>query len=175
MRAACVGAFLAAGAVPAAADGIETAGRAVAVAIPVTAAGIALFKDDYDGILQDSVSTIAAVGTAFALKSVIHEQRPDHSDYHSFPSETTAGAFAGAAFLQKRYGWSYGLPAYALAAFVGYSRIESKRHHWYDVAAGAAIGWGWSYLLTDRYNRVAISAYPGYAGRPLGFDIEMRW
>jgi len=156
-------------------DGIETAGQIIAVGIPVTAAGISFFKSDYDGVLQLSVSTLAAVGTAYALKSVVHEERPDHSDFHSFPSETTAGAFAGAAYLEKRYGWEYGLPAYALATFVGYSRVESKRHYWYDVAAGAAIGWGWSALLTDRHSNIAVTAYPGYAGRPLGFGISMRW
>ena len=156
-------------------DSVEKAGQAVAVAIPATALGLSLFKDDYDGVLQLSVSSFAAIGTAYGLKFVVHERRPDGSDFRSFPSETTAGAFAGAAYLQRRYGWEYGLPAYALAAFVGYSRVEAKRHHWYDVAAGAAIGWGWSMLLTDRYSRVRVTAYPGYGGHPLGFGVAMRW
>jgi len=156
-------------------DSIETAGTAIAVGIPVTAAGISLFKSDYDGILQLSVSTLSAVGISYGLKQVVHEERPDHSDFHSFPSETTSGAFAGAAYLQRRYGWDYGLPAYALAAFVGYSRVESKQHHWWDVAAGAAIGWGCAALFTDRYSRVAVTASAGYGGHPLGFGIYMTW
>ena len=155
--------------------GVETAGQAVAVAIPIAAGGISLFKSDYDGILQLSVSTIASYGTAIGLKSIIRERRPDGSDYRSFPSESTSGAFAGATYLQRRYGWTYGLPAFALASFVGYSRVASDRHHWYDVVAGAAIGWGWSALLTDRHSNVAINVTPGYAGRPLGFGIFMRW
>ena len=156
-------------------DGIEQAGTAIAVGIPITAAGISLFKSDYDGILQLSVSTLAAVGTAYGLKQVVHEERPDHSDFHSFPSETTSGAFAGAAYLQRRYGWNYGLPAYALAAFVGYSRVESKQHYWWDVAAGAAIGWGCAALFTDRYSRIDVTASAGFGGHPLGFGIYMTW
>ena len=84
-------------------------------------------------------------------------------------------AFSGATFLQKRYGWSYGLPAYALATFVGYSRVAADRHHWWDCAAGAAIGWGITALVTERYSRVDVTASAGYAGRPLGFGISMRW
>lgn len=158
-----------------ASDGLERSGEAIAIAIPVTAAGISLFKSDYDGILQLTVSTAASYGTAIALKSVIREERPDGSDSRSFPSESTSGAFAGATFLQKRYGWQYGLPAFALAAFVGYSRVATDRHHWYDVVAGAAIGFGWSALLTERYSNVEINVSPGYGGRPLGFGVSMRW
>jgi len=39
-----------------------------------------------------------------------------------------------------RYGWAYSAPAYALAAFTGYSRVESDHPYWRDVAAGAGIG-----------------------------------
>ncbi len=42
--------------------------------------------------------------------------------------------------MRKRYGWDYGIPAYAAASFVGYSRVESGKHYAHDVVAGAAIG-----------------------------------
>ena len=42
--------------------------------------------------------------------------------------------------MRERYGWGYGVPAYALASFVGYSRVESRQHYAPDVIAGAAIG-----------------------------------
>ena len=34
----------------------------------------------------------------------------------------------------------YGVPAYAAASFVAYTRVESGQHHDYDVIGGAAIG-----------------------------------
>jgi membrane-associated phospholipid phosphatase len=134
-------------------DGIEKAGQAVAIALPVLAGGISIAKNDWTGLEEMGVVTGATVGTAFLLKYVVHEERPDHSDDHSFPSDTAALAFAPANFLWDRYGWEYGLPAYAAAAFVGYSRVESKQHHWWDVATSAGMAWGFNRLITTRYIR----------------------
>jgi membrane-associated phospholipid phosphatase len=130
---------------------IETSGTAVAIAVPITAAGIALWKKDGTGVKQLAEVTALTVGTALLLKYTIHEQRPDHSDDHSFPSDTSALAFAPAQFLWTRYGWQYGAPAYLAAGFVGYSRVESDQHHWWDVVASAGISWGYNRLITTRY------------------------
>ena len=88
--------------------------------------------------------TAATVGgTAYILKHTIKEWRPDHSDRQSFPSGHTAVVFAGATSLHKEYGkhsvW-ISVGGYTLATFVAIDRIAKDRHHWYDVAAGAAIG-----------------------------------
>ena len=137
---------------PANADGIESAGTDVAIALPLVAGGVTLAHDeDWLGVAQLSVDTIATIGTVYALKHLVREQRPDHSDFQSFPSDTAALAFAPAAYLWYRYGWQYGAPAYAAAAFVGYSRVESKQHHWYDVLASAGIAWGYSQAFTTQY------------------------
>src|SRR4051794_15420281 len=130
---------------------IETSGTAVAIALPLTAAGIALWKEDGHGLGQLGAVTALTVGTAFLLKYVVHEERPDHSDNQSFPSDTAALAFAPAQFLWTRYGWEYGAPAYLAAGFVGYSRVESQQHHWWDVAASAGISWGYNRLITSHY------------------------
>lgn len=61
-------------------------------------------------------------------------------------------SFASAEFIRKRYGWEFGVPAYALATFVGYSRVESDQHYTHDVIAGAAIGILSSYIFTKPYN-----------------------
>jgi membrane-associated phospholipid phosphatase len=118
---------------PAEAAKIESAGTGVAIALPLIAGGIGLYKDDRTGLAELTVDTLATVGTAYALKNIVREQRPDKSNFQSFPSDTSALAFAPAQFLWDRYGWEYGLPAYAAASFVGYSRIDAKKHHWYDV------------------------------------------
>ena len=111
---------------------------------------------------QMGVVTLATVGTAYGLKHVIREERPDHSDFQSMPSDTAALAFAPAQFLWDRYGWQWGLPAYAAAAFVGYSRVDAKKHHWYDVEASAGLAWGYSRVFTTEYHsryRVNSSLY----------------
>jgi len=130
----------------------ENAGKAVAIAIPLVAGGVALAHDwDWIGVKELAVDTTLTVGTALILKQIVKEKRPDGSDYQSFPSDTAALAFAPAAFLWDRYGWQYGAPAYLAAGYVGYERVHSKQHHWYDVAASAVIGWGYSRLITTRY------------------------
>jgi membrane-associated phospholipid phosphatase len=132
---------------------IETAGQIIAIALPATAAGIAYFKDDRVGLAQLAVESVLTVGTAFALKNIVREERPNGSDFHSFPSDTTALAASGSSFLWRRYGWEYGLPAFAMTEFVSYSRVQARQHHWYDTIASSGIAFGYSYLLGTRYKR----------------------
>jgi membrane-associated phospholipid phosphatase len=173
--AAACGAGLSIAAAPANADGVKAAGEILRIALPVAAGGLSLYKEDYDGVLQLGVSEIFAEGASLVLQHFVHEQRPDKSDYKSFPSDSAAVSFSAASFLQIRYGWDYGLPAYALASFVGYSRVEAKKHHWGDVIAGAVLGWGASEITTIRYRNVNINASPGYGETPLGFSLTANW
>ena len=118
-----------------------------------------------------AVNTIASVGVAYgaksALKAVVHEERPDHSDNKSFPSGHASMAFAAARSIDKEFRKeSIWIPiaGYAAATAVGVERVASERHHWYDVAAGAALGVGSAELtwwLSDKLfpeakNHVAI-------------------
>lgn len=82
---------------------------------------------------------IAAVAIASVLKNNIHEWRPDHSDRKSFPSAHAAGAFAIAGALSEEHP-KQKLLYFGLASLVAWSRVEDDKHHWHDVAAGAAIG-----------------------------------
>lgn len=95
------------------------------------------------------VNTIGSVGVAYigktALKAMIKEERPDHSDNKSFPSGHAAMAFAVARSIDKEFRkdciW-IPIAGYVAATAVGIERIANKRHHWYDVVAGAAVGYG---------------------------------
>ena len=96
-----------------------------------------------------AINTIASVGVAYvgktALKAMIKEERPDHSDNKSFPSGHAAMAFAAARSIDKEFRkdciW-IPIAGYAAATAVGIERVASDRHHWYDVLAGAAVGVG---------------------------------
>ena len=96
-----------------------------------------------------AVNTIASVGVAYAgktvLKAMIKEERPDHSDNKSFPSGHAAMAFAAARSIDKEFRkdciW-IPIAGYAAATAIGIERVASDRHHWYDVVAGAAVGFG---------------------------------
>lgn len=74
-----------------------------------------------------------------AIKFSATRRRPDGTSL-SFPSGHTSSAFATATVLQSHYGWKAGAPAYAVAAWIGTSRVQMKRHYISDVITGAAIG-----------------------------------
>jgi membrane-associated phospholipid phosphatase len=74
------------------------------------------------------------------MKYAAQRQRPDGSDTRSFPSGHTSVSFASATVLQRELGWKVGIPAYAVATYVGMARIEKQKHFLSDVAFGAAIG-----------------------------------
>jgi len=80
-----------------------------------------------------------SVAVTEALKYTVNENRPNGGE-HSFPSGHTSFAFTGAEFIRKEYGWRWGAPAYAVAGYVGYSRVAAREHHARDVLAGAVIG-----------------------------------
>ncbi len=175
LAAVCIAAMAMISSPASAGDGVKTAGEILRIALPLAAGGYSLYKEDYDGVLQLGVSEVFSEGASLLLQHFIHEQRPDKSDYKSFPSDSAAVAFSAASYLQIRYGWSYGLPAYGVAAFVGYSRVEAKKHHWGDVLAGAVLGWGMSEITTIRYQSVRINASPGFGETPLGFTLSANW
>lgn len=131
----------------------DNAGKAIAIALPIAAGGVTLLHDwDWKGVKQLTLDTGLTVGTVLILKQIVREQRPDHSDFRSFPSLTTAVAFAPASYLWDRYGWEYGAPAYLAAGYAGYSVVNAKEHHWWDAVTSAGIAWTYSRLITSRWH-----------------------
>ena len=92
--AACAALALMPAAANAKTDSIEQLGKALAIAEPIFAGGVSIWRNDWTGLAEMTVTTGATVGTAYGLKYVVHEERPDHSDNKSFPSDTSALAFA---------------------------------------------------------------------------------
>jgi membrane-associated phospholipid phosphatase len=71
----------------------------------------------------------------------------------------------------KKYGWIYGRPAYILAGYTGYSRINAQKHDDWDVLAGAVAGIGSVYLFTTPYQKehMELSFANDAASFSLGF------
>jgi membrane-associated phospholipid phosphatase len=139
--------YLAASAGVHAADAVETAGDILQFVLPAAAAGLTLEQRDWKGSLEFGESAALTLGVTYGLKYTVSERRPNGGN-QSFPSGHTSISFSAAEFMRKRYGLEFGVPAYALASFVAYSRVESGEHHPHDVVAGAAIGIISSYIFT---------------------------
>ena len=118
--------------------------------------GIALLlpvhKDDWEGFKQAGYSVVTASAVSLAGKSLIDAERPDESGNDSFPSATTANAFAAATTLNLRNGWEVGFPAYGIAVLVGVGRVQADKHYWKDVLAGAMIGSLAGWAFTDPFD-----------------------
>ncbi|MEG0796848.1 MAG: phosphatase PAP2 family protein [Odoribacter sp.] len=132
---------------------IETSTDLLMFVNPVAGFVGSLVIGDYQGTKQIVLSGATSLALTYALKYSIKKERPDHSDHHSFPSAHTSIAFQGASFIQRRYGWKWGTPAYLLSAYVAWGRTYADKHDWWDVLGGAAIGTVGSYLFTRPFAR----------------------
>ncbi len=128
--------------------GVRVSGDVLAAGLPVAALVTTLVEKDYQGTKQLVFSGVSAAAVTYILKAAVDKRRPDGSNLNSFPSAHSAAAFAGATFLQRRYGWKFGVPAYVLSTYVAWSRVYAKKHDVWDVTAGAAIGAAASLIFT---------------------------
>jgi membrane-associated phospholipid phosphatase len=128
----------------------EGAGDVLRFALPAAAFAVTVRQHDAEGRKQFYRSFAANVGATLLLKAVADDERPDGTDDDAFPSGHASMAFQAAGFLHRRYGARKAWPAWVLAGFVGWSRLDADEHDEADVLAGAALGTASAFLLADR-------------------------
>lgn len=154
--------------------GVRTSTDVVAVALPAAALATVLAMEDWEGLKEGALTAAVTAGVTIGLKYLVKEQRPDFSNRHSFPSGHSSVTFAAATFIGRRYGWKWSIPAYALASYTAWGRVYGKKHHWWDVAAGAALGAASAMIFTHPYMQkhevaLAPAVSDAGAGVVLGF------
>lgn len=150
--------------------GVAVSTDIFAVLLPATALTLTLCEKDWKGLIQGVETAAVTAGVTLLLKYTVKEWRPDHSNQHSFPSGHSAVTFASATYLQRRYGWKWGVPAYVISTYVGWGRCFAKKHYWYDVLAGAAIGAGSALIFTKPFaKKHEIQIMPASDGNNIGF------
>jgi membrane-associated phospholipid phosphatase len=146
----------------------ETVGDVLRVAIPAAAYTLTFTRHDQEGRRQFYKAFATSVSTTWVLKETVQKERPDGSGDDAFPSGHTSAAFQGAAFIHRRYGIRSAWPAYALATYTGWTRVDAEKHDTADVLAGAAIGVASSFIFAKRRD-VSVSAML----EPGGFGIRI--
>jgi membrane-associated phospholipid phosphatase len=132
----------------------------------------------YDRALYMAEATLYSALVTDVLKYTIREPRPNSTARTSFPSGHATTAFAFAGVVAAEHGWWFGVPAMALATFVGYSRINDNEHRVQDVVAGATVGLSYAYgiyfVQHPRVDPVVIvpEALPGGAGLNLAWSFR---
>ena len=148
------------------------AGEVLQYALPLTAATATYTLDDPEGRSQLVVAYGVTLSSGYVLQGLVGRERPDETDDQGFPSLSAASAFTSAAFIQRRYGWDAGLPAYLAASYVGWSSVYSDRHHTTDVLAGAALAWGVNQWLVDPGSASQFALVPTSGGMALAFEVN---
>src|SRR5512138_568456 len=151
----------------------QTIGDIGEYALPAAAVALTLAHKDGQGLGQFALVVVTTEVVVQTLKPTINRRRPNGGG-KSFPSGHTASAFMGAAYLHRRYGLAYGIPAYAAATFVGYSRVHTKQHWTTDVLAGGAIGIAANLAFTRRFHHAQITPIAGPNGGA-GVALQIAW
>jgi membrane-associated phospholipid phosphatase len=140
-------------------DNIENSGDYLSIGLPLVAlASTVGWRDGQPATLDFAKSMVTSVWTTVVLKRAVDKTRPNGGQY-SWPSGHTSSAFVGAGVLQIRHGWKVGVPAYLLAGYVGWTRVDAEAHYYVDVVSGAIIGIVSAYMFTSPFgqDRIALS------------------
>ena len=155
---------------PTAARGVsEISGHVVMSAIPVTALALAYAKDDTEGekqwlrnlLANQLLNSVARLGFNYTSLG----QRPN-GDGYGFPSGHVAFAASGASFLEERYGWEYGVPAWIATGYVAWVRVDNNDHHPRDVIAASLLAYcvGKLFVTPQSGTHLAPVIGPDYLG-----------
>jgi len=126
-------------------------------------------------------ATLYSTLVTTALKYSIQEKRPSTNSRESFPSGHTTAGFSFASYIGCRHSLGWGIAAYGLAGFIGFSRINDNKHYLHDVTAGATIGTAYGIgvcLSANKRNGVQTSnsvrwfAAPSEGGAIAGLTIK---
>lgn len=136
-------------------------------------------QNDWPQLVVSAVGSWAVTaGITYAGKHTVREWRPDHSDRRSFPSGHAAFAFAGATALRHEYGHTSSwipVAGYAVATLTAADRVRRDRHHWYDVAAGAAVGALSTELTYYIGRRLTDNRQLSATVSPAGINLAYNW
>lgn len=169
-----------------ASDVLQHAGS-FTVHVPVMA-GLYLWSlKSQDEDLHDLLTTMGSAYTINAastvlLKAAVNSQRPDpdfNGGQFGFPSYHSSSTFTIASVLNEYYGWRVGLPAYAVAGMVGWSRIDKRDHDLSDVVFGAALGYVIGTSIAKHYltgdSRVMLMPWNEPSNGAVGLAMEWRY
>jgi membrane-associated phospholipid phosphatase len=86
------------------------------------------------------------------IKITVQRDRPT-GECCAFPSGHASATFATAAVLERHLGYRAAWPTFAIAAYVGASRLHDNRHFLSDVLFGGALGIASGWTVVGRHGR----------------------
>lgn len=96
--------------------------------------------------------------TTLLLKGINNNHTPNGKSL-AWPSGHTSSSFCVAAVLDEFYGPKVGIPAYAMAGFVGYRMMDSGDHWASDVLFGAVLGYVVGHSVAGEHKRLEVAGF----------------
>lgn len=107
------------------------------------------------------------------MKLATRRTRPNGGPY-SYPSGHSSSTFAMAGVIYKDLGKTWGIPAFAVASYVGLSRLQENKHYTSDVVAGAVLGSFIAFKLAGHNEQEkSLSFSPSPQGA--GLELSLRF
>jgi hypothetical protein len=135
----------------------------------------------------DLAAAATTCGVTELLKDAVERERPDGTNDSSFPSGHASAAFFSATLANRSFRHIDGLEDVrpvldvantALAAGVGWARVEAGKHHPADVLVGAALGYFLTAFIHDAFmnlpedGSVDVAVVPIENGAALGLAFR---
>jgi hypothetical protein len=95
----------------------------------------------------------------YGIKYAVRRDRPT-GECCSFPSGHASVTFASAAVLERHFGYRASWPMFAIAGYVGASRLADNRHFLSDVLFGSALGMAAGWTVVGRHGRNDFTLVP---------------
>lgn len=118
--------------------------------------GYGLISGEPAAVSKSLLMLRASVYTALlttGIKELALEERPrNNGDMNSFPSGHASNVFAFAGTIYRNHGWAGGIPAFAMAGFVSFSRLNDNAHYLHDVIFGGTIGLSYAMGLDTEWS-----------------------
>lgn len=115
------------------------------------------------------------------IKALELEERPrGGGDMKAFPSGHASNAFVMAGVITRNHGTAWGIGAFGVASFIGFSRMNDNAHYLHDVLFGATIGVSYAFGLDaewgkkDSQGQARYQVFPILAGRANGLGVQIR-
>ncbi len=143
-------------------------------AMPFVALGSAIYHLDWKGaaLSQALAHGLYALNTPLS-KKVFHKKRPCGC-HGAYPSGHMLIYASTSSFMHYRYGWQWGLPAYAATIVFAANRVHAKAHSWLDMVGTFAPVNLLTWLVTPRFPE-KMEIIPEFRGSRPPKDPETDW
>jgi membrane-associated phospholipid phosphatase len=130
------------------------------IANPVIGLGLAVIKEDREGMFQWLYTTLLNSAVTVLIKvgvnHIDHGKHPlnrrPNGKHYNFPSGHTSAASAGANFVLFRYGIPYAVIPYIITGITAAGRVQARQHTPGAVFAGFAVGLASAFIFTKSFN-----------------------